>query len=116
VPHYATSTPAPPPHRLRAGEATAIVGFPLPSEQGRGQKADRAISPHTPIDWPALEAEALDVPAQGRTNAEVAGQLVVSPGTVKVHVEHIIAKLSVADRTQAAVRAVDLGLLPIMPH
>jgi DNA-binding NarL/FixJ family response regulator len=33
--------------------------------------------------------------------------------TVKFHVEHIIAKLGVADRTQAAVRAVELGLLPL---
>jgi DNA-binding NarL/FixJ family response regulator len=32
-------------------------------------------------------------------------------GTVKVHVQHIIAKLGVSDRTQAAVRAVELGLL-----
>jgi DNA-binding NarL/FixJ family response regulator len=32
-------------------------------------------------------------------------------GTVKVHVQHITAKLGVSDRTQAAVRAVELGLL-----
>ena len=32
-------------------------------------------------------------------------------GTVKVHVEHIIGKLGVSDRTQAAVRAVELDLL-----
>jgi hypothetical protein len=31
--------------------------------------------------------------------------------TVKIHVEHILAKLGVSDRTQAAVRAVELGLL-----
>jgi ATP/maltotriose-dependent transcriptional regulator MalT len=35
----------------------------------------------------------------------------VSAATVKFHVEHIIGKLGVADRTQAAVRAVELGLL-----
>jgi DNA-binding NarL/FixJ family response regulator len=32
-------------------------------------------------------------------------------GTVKAHVQHIIAKLEVSDRTQAAVRATELGLL-----
>jgi DNA-binding NarL/FixJ family response regulator len=37
--------------------------------------------------------------------------LVVSPATVKVHVEHILEKLKVADRTQAAVRASEIGLL-----
>ena len=36
---------------------------------------------------------------------------IVSPGTVKKHVRHIIAKLEVSDRTQAAVRAIELGLL-----
>ena len=47
----------------------------------------------------------------GRTNAQIARELVVSPGTVKNHVQRIIAKLGVSDRTQAAVRAVQLGLL-----
>jgi DNA-binding NarL/FixJ family response regulator len=57
------------------------------------------------------EREVLRLLAQGQTNREIAGALVVSVGTVKVHVEHIIAKLGVSDRTQAAVRAVALGLL-----
>ena len=37
--------------------------------------------------------------------------MVLSVGTVKNHVQQIIAKLGVADRTQAAVRAVELGLI-----
>jgi len=57
------------------------------------------------------ELEVLGLLAQGQTNREIAGCLVVSVGTIKVHVEHIIAKLDVSDRTQAAVRAVQLGLL-----
>jgi DNA-binding NarL/FixJ family response regulator len=57
------------------------------------------------------EQEVLRLLAQGLTNREIAGTLIVSVGTVKVHVEHIIAKLGVSDRTQAAVRAVALGLL-----
>jgi len=48
---------------------------------------------------------------EGHTNRQIAQALCVSVGTVKFHVEHIIAKLSVADRTQAAVRAVEMGLL-----
>ena len=35
----------------------------------------------------------------------------ISRGTVKVHVERIIRKLNVSDRTQAAVRAIEMGLL-----
>ena len=57
------------------------------------------------------EVVVLQLLAQGQTNREIAHILGVSVGTVKVHVQHIIAKLGVSDRTQAAVRAVELGLL-----
>ena len=57
------------------------------------------------------ETEILRLLAQGQTNPQIARELVVSPGTVKNHVRHIIAKLGVSDRTQAAVRAMELGLL-----
>jgi DNA-binding NarL/FixJ family response regulator len=57
------------------------------------------------------EATVLRLLAQGRTNREIAAELRVAVGTVKVHIEHILAKLSVSDRTQAAVRALELGLL-----
>jgi DNA-binding NarL/FixJ family response regulator len=57
------------------------------------------------------EHDVLRLVAQGQTNAEIATNLMVSIATVKTHIEHIIAKLGVADRTQAAVRAVELGLL-----
>ncbi|MDQ5853948.1 MAG: response regulator transcription factor [Chloroflexota bacterium] len=57
------------------------------------------------------EQEVLRLLAQGKTNREIAAVLVLSPGTVKIHVERIIAKLGVSDRTQAAVRAVTLGLV-----
>jgi DNA-binding NarL/FixJ family response regulator len=50
---------------------------------------------------------------QGLTNREIAEELVISPGTAKNHVEHIIAKLGVSDRTQAVVRALELGLLDL---
>ena len=54
----------------------------------------------------------LDGLAEGRTNKEIAGRLAVSMGTVKVHVEHILAKLGAAGRTEAAVRAVEMGMVP----
>lgn len=56
------------------------------------------------------EQDVLTLVVGGQTNRQIAAALRISPGTVKVHVEHIIAKLGVADRTQAAVRAVELGL------
>mgnify|MGYP001765121661 CR=1 FL=1 len=49
------------------------------------------------------EREVLDLVAEGLTNKEIARRLAVSPATVKAHVERIIAKLGVSDRTQAAV-------------
>jgi DNA-binding NarL/FixJ family response regulator len=57
------------------------------------------------------ETEVLRHLAQGQTNPQIARELVVSPGTVKNHVRDIISKLGVSDRTQAAVRAIELGLL-----
>ena len=59
----------------------------------------------------AREVEVLRLLASGLTNGQIADALSVSPGTVKNHVAHIIAKLGVSDRTQAAVRALELGLL-----
>ena len=56
------------------------------------------------------EAEVLQHLALGRTNPQIAENLEVSRGTVKIHVQNIIAKLGVSDRTQAAVRAIELGL------
>ena len=59
----------------------------------------------------ARELEVLRLVARGMSNKEIAAQLVVSVATVKTHVEHIIQKLHVSDRTQAAVAAVTHGLL-----
>jgi DNA-binding NarL/FixJ family response regulator len=57
------------------------------------------------------EYEVLRLLAQGQTNREIARNLGITAGTAKVYVERIIAKLGVSDRTQAAVRAIGLGLL-----
>jgi DNA-binding NarL/FixJ family response regulator len=57
------------------------------------------------------ELDVLRLVAEGKTNAEIGQSLFVSVGTVKVHVERIIGKLGVSDRTQAAVRAIELGYL-----
>ncbi len=45
------------------------------------------------------------------SRAGIRSMLIISALTIKVHVQHIIAKLGVSDRTQAAVRAIELGLL-----
>ena len=65
------------------------------------------------------ETEVLELLTTGQTNQQIAQTLTISKGTAKVHVERIIRKLGVSDRTQAAVRAIELefispntGLLP----
>jgi DNA-binding NarL/FixJ family response regulator len=58
------------------------------------------------------EIDVLGLLASGRTNRRIAEELHLSLSTVKRHLEHIIKKLEVSDRTQAAVKALEMGLLP----
>ncbi len=81
-------------------------------ESAREPARDPARPPFKPE--PSLtprELEILELLAQGQTNSGIAGSLVISPGTVRTHVKHVIAKLGVSDRTQAAVRAFELGIV-----
>jgi len=58
------------------------------------------------------ELEVLHLMALGRTNPEIARQLIVAPGTVKAHTASIYRKLEVTNRTEAVARARQLGILP----
>jgi DNA-binding NarL/FixJ family response regulator len=58
----------------------------------------------------AREVDVLRLIASGANNAEIAQHFVISVNTVKTHVARILAKLQVASRTAAAVRARELGL------
>ena len=57
------------------------------------------------------ELQVLRLIAEGYTNQRIAQELIVSPTTVKTHVQNILQKLDVSDRTQAAVYAVRSGLI-----
>jgi len=57
------------------------------------------------------ELEVLELVALGRSNAEIAGELYLSVGTIKAHVHHIFGKLLVRNRSGAVNRARELGLL-----
>jgi LuxR family maltose regulon positive regulatory protein len=57
------------------------------------------------------ELEVLRLIAQGASNREIAEQLVVTVGTVKSHVNHILGKLDSHNRTEAVAQARKLGLL-----
>jgi DNA-binding NarL/FixJ family response regulator len=70
-------------------------------------------APAAPAIFPQLtgrEREVLELVAQGRSNADIAGKLHLSQKTVRNHVSNILTKLQVADRAQAIVRARDAGL------
>jgi DNA-binding NarL/FixJ family response regulator len=71
-------------------------------ESGQSQPADTLT---------LRETEVLKLVAQGQTNQQIARNLSISVSTVKRHLRHISAKLGVCDRVQAAVRAIELGLL-----
>jgi ATP/maltotriose-dependent transcriptional regulator MalT len=58
------------------------------------------------------ELEVLDLMAQGYTNREIAEELVIALGTVKWYASQIYGKLDVSNRTEAANRAREIGLLP----
>ena len=74
----------------------------------RGWPEAKLLEPLT-----ARELEVLRLMALGRTNRQIAEELVISLGTAKNHVEHIRLKLETSDRTQAVVRALELGLIPL---
>jgi DNA-binding NarL/FixJ family response regulator len=69
-------------------------------------RIDAVVMPLSP-----REREILALVATGASNKEVADRLCLAEGTVKNHVTSILAKLDVRDRTQAALRARDFGLM-----
>jgi DNA-binding NarL/FixJ family response regulator len=85
-----------------AAVATRILEF---FAAGRPREAEMVFPQLT-----AREHEVLDLIAAGRSNAELAATLVLSPKTIRNHVSNIFTKLQVADRAQAIVLARDAGL------
>lgn len=76
-----------------------------------GEEAEHQLN-RQPAEAPtARELEVLRLLGLGQTNPQIAQTLVISRGTAKAHVQNIIRKLGVSDRTQAAIHAIEIGLL-----
>ena len=76
---------------------------PSRGESKDGEPLEDALTPR--------ESEVLGLLTTGQTNQQIAKDLMVSALTVKTHVQRIIRKLGVSDRTQAAIRAAELRLV-----
>lgn len=118
---------------IQAGAAGYLLKDVEPSELARAIRAAHrgeaiidstvaarlveALAHGTPPAGPAQELltprerEVLELIAGGRSNKRIALELGISEKTVKTHVGHLLAKLGVADRTQAALLAVRAGIV-----
>ena len=70
-------------------------------------------APDSPEALTERETEVLELIARGKTNNQIARELFVGEATVKSHVHSILSKLNVSSRTQAALYAVNVGLVPV---
>lgn len=85
-------------------EARSALAQPVRRDGVNGRPGRPGLSPR--------EAEVLGLLATGLSNKEIAERLVLSTRTVETHVANTYAKLDVANRAEAAVRAIELGLGP----
>jgi DNA-binding NarL/FixJ family response regulator len=95
---------------LRAIRAAAR-GEPTLHPEAQRALIRHTMAPASPFgELTERETDVLRLIAQGQSNREIAGSLHLTEGTVKGYVSTVLAKLQVADRTQAALLAVKYGL------
>jgi DNA-binding NarL/FixJ family response regulator len=112
-----------PPEQLVAAIRTVAAGDALLAPSITRRLIENFIrrQPAHARDTPGLgeltprELEVLELIARGRSNSEIAAELVVSDATVKTHVAHIFSKLHLRDRAQAVVYAYETGLVEPAP-
>jgi two-component system nitrate/nitrite response regulator NarL len=96
----------------RAAEGDSVIS---PEMAGKLMRQVRAGAPGTPATQPAdvlspREREILQRLAKGGSNKEIARDLDLAESTVKIHVQHILRKLGLNSRVQAAVWAIENGI------
>lgn len=81
------------------------------SPQAAARLVREIKSPDNPEKLTERETDVLRLLALGRSNKEIANELVIGEKTVKTHVSNILMKLGLSSRTQAALHAVRIGLV-----
>jgi NarL family two-component system response regulator LiaR len=98
---------------IRAADAGDTILHPTVAARLVEEVAGRPPAPRTPLTERELEVLALIT--RGKANKLIALELGVAERTVKTHVSHILGKLGLSDRTQAALWAVREGLVEPRP-
>jgi NarL family two-component system response regulator LiaR len=93
--------------QVHRGESSLSPAIARKVLQELSRPSDR---PLTPEPLTEREVEVLQVVARGKSNQEIAEELVISEATVRTHVSNILGKLHLASRTQAALYALREGL------
>ena len=88
---------------IRAVHAGKTRIPPLVAERLAGRMSTSALT--------SRELEVLELIVAGQSNKEIGGHLTISEATVKTHINNILSKLGVTDRTQAATTAIQRGIV-----
>jgi DNA-binding NarL/FixJ family response regulator len=100
------------PKDVSAKDLAAAIRAVVAGHRALPPAVARALAEFTPrVDLTPREIEVLRLVAKGLSNSEVAGALGLSPGTAKVHLQHIFRKLGTEDRTEAVTVALQRGYL-----
>lgn len=113
---------------LQAGALAYLVKTVQPEELVDTIRKAAAGQRHVPADLAARlaarsprshlsprELEVLKLMIRGKRNREIAADLAISEGTVKIHVSNVLSKLGVTDRTEAVTQALQRGIVALAP-
>jgi len=99
------------PQELARAVRAAHAGEALLDPQVAARLLESIARPAAPDPLTRREREVLELIGRGMSNKRIARELGIAEKTVKTHVGHVLAKLGVTDRTQAALHAVRAGLV-----